>query len=67
MAIVDSRILTWPSALVGELMERHPRIAANALEMVGGRTEEMLRRSREFATELVERRIARVRPSITSL
>ena len=59
-ALVDSRILTWPAALIGELMERHPRIAANALEVVGGRTEEMLHRSREFAMEPVERRIARV-------
>ncbi|NOG74124.1 Crp/Fnr family transcriptional regulator [Roseicella sp. DB1501] len=59
-AIVDSRLLTWPTTAVGELMERYPRISANALEMVGGRTEEMLHRSREFATEPVERRIARV-------
>ena len=46
-------------ALVSELMQRHPRIAVNALKMVGGRTEEMLHRLREFATEPVERRIAR--------
>jgi CRP/FNR family transcriptional regulator, nitrogen oxide reductase regulator len=65
-AIVDSRILAWPAALVSELMERYPRMAANALEMVGGRTEEMLHRAREFATEPVERRIARVLLRLTS-
>ncbi|RAI57082.1 Crp/Fnr family transcriptional regulator [Roseicella frigidaeris] len=59
-AIVDSWLLTWPAAVVSELMERHPRISANALGLVGGRTEEMLHRSREFATEPVECRIARV-------
>ena len=58
-AVVDSRILAWPWARVGELLERHPRIAANAVEVVGIRTEEMLHRMREFATEPVERRIAR--------
>lgn len=65
-AIVDSRTLTWSSALFSELMQRHPRIAANALKMVGGRTEEMLNRAREFATEPVERRIARVLLRLTS-
>ncbi len=39
-------------------MERHTRIAANAVEVVGTRTEEMLHRLQEFATEPVERRIA---------
>lgn len=59
-AVVDSRILTWPVAMVSELMERHPEITANALEMVGGRVKEMLNRSQELATEPVERRIAHV-------
>ena len=58
-AVLDSKLLTWPWARVGELLERHPRIAANAVEVVGIRTEEMLHRMREFATEPVERRIAR--------
>ena len=43
---------------LAELMERHPRIATNALGVVGRRTEEMLQRSQQFATEPVERRIA---------
>lgn len=58
-AVLDTGILAWPLARFGELMERHPRIAANALDLVGGRTEEMLRLLREIATEPVERRIAR--------
>ncbi|KAA2212993.1 Crp/Fnr family transcriptional regulator [Teichococcus oryzae] len=65
-AIVDSRLLTWPREMIAELMERHPRIATNALGMVGGRTEEMLQRSREFATEPVERRIAWVLLRLTA-
>ena len=58
-AVVDSRLLAWSLARFGELLERHPRIAANAVEVVGINTEEMLHRMREFATEPVERRIAR--------
>ncbi|HYH83169.1 MAG TPA: Crp/Fnr family transcriptional regulator [Longimicrobium sp.] len=58
-AVVDSRLLLWSSARVGEIMERHPRLAANALEVVGTQTQEMLHRLREFAMEPVERRIAR--------
>ncbi|WP_165839071.1 Crp/Fnr family transcriptional regulator [Roseicella frigidaeris] len=58
-AVVDSRVLSWPIARWAELMEQHPSVTANALEMVGGRTEEMLLRLREFTTEPVERRIAR--------
>ena len=58
-AVVDSRLLAWPWARVSELLERHPRIAANAVEVVGTRTEEMLHRLREFALEPVEHRIAR--------
>lgn len=57
-AVVDSRVLTWPAARLGQLMEQQPRIAANAVEVIGTRTEEMLHRMREFAIEPVERRIA---------
>src|SRR3712207_2852749 len=58
-AVMDSRILAWSWARFSELLERHPRVAANAVEVVGAQTEEMLHRMREFATEPVERRIAR--------
>ena len=58
-AIVDSRLLAWSWARASELLERHPRIAANAVEVVGIHTEEMLHRMQEFATGAVEHRIAR--------
>jgi CRP-like cAMP-binding protein len=58
-AVVDTRVLAWSWARFSELMERNPRIAANAVEVVGTHTVEMLHRMREFATEPVERRIAR--------
>ena len=58
-AVLDSRLLLWSSARVGEMMGRHPRLAANALEVVGTQTQEMLHRLREFAMDPVERRIAR--------
>jgi CRP/FNR family transcriptional regulator, nitrogen oxide reductase regulator len=52
--------LTWPAAAVAGLLQRFPRVATNALEIVGGRTEELLRRLQEMAREPVETRIARV-------
>jgi CRP/FNR family transcriptional regulator, nitrogen oxide reductase regulator len=57
-AVLESRILAWSTARVSELLERYPRFAANAVEVVGTHTEEMLHRLREFAMEPVERRIA---------
>jgi CRP-like cAMP-binding protein len=58
-AVVDCCTLVCPVGRLDELMTRHPRITRNALEIVGSRTEEMLERLGEFATEPVERRIAR--------
>lgn len=59
-AVADSRVLTWSGSYLGQLMVRHPRIATNALDIVGGQTEEMLHRLQEFTTEPVDCRIARV-------
>lgn len=58
-AVVESTALAWPAAQMTELMERHPRMTANALDLVGSRTEDMLRRLREMATERVTTRVAR--------
>jgi CRP/FNR family transcriptional regulator, nitrogen oxide reductase regulator len=58
-AVVESRILSWSAARVGEMLERHPRLAANAVGVVGANTQEMLGRMREFAMEPVDGRIAR--------
>jgi CRP/FNR family transcriptional regulator, nitrogen oxide reductase regulator len=59
IAVLDTRLLTWSSARVVDMMARYPRLATNALEVVGTQTQEMLQRLREFAMEPVERRIAR--------
>ena len=58
-AVEDSRALAWTQATIRELMERHPKLAMNALATVGGRLEDTQSRLRELATERVERRIAR--------
>ena len=57
-AIVDSRAIGWSRALTEQLMDRHPRIARNALGTVGERLQETHVRVRELSTEKVERRIA---------
>jgi CRP-like cAMP-binding protein len=58
-AVVDSDVLIWGAAQFEALMDRHPQLAKNALSVVSGRAEEMLRRVQEMATEPVEQRIAR--------
>lgn len=58
-AVTDSTILAWTAPQIHALIERHPRMAANALRIVGGRAEAMLRRIEELSTERVEQRIAR--------
>ncbi len=59
MAVTDIAALAWPASAVASLLERIPQISANALNMVGARTEEMVNRLREMATERVEMRIAK--------
>ncbi|HJS86660.1 MAG TPA: Crp/Fnr family transcriptional regulator [Acetobacteraceae bacterium] len=58
-AITDCVLLSWPSSWILGLMERYPTIRANALDFVGRRTEELVNRLRETATERVDQRIAR--------
>ena len=58
-AVTESVTLAWPSARVTGFLERHPRIGSHALNMIGSRTEEMLQRLGEMATERVESRIAK--------
>jgi CRP-like cAMP-binding protein len=58
-AVTDSSVLSWTAERIGEVIRRHPEVAGNALDIVGERTEEMLQRLREIATEGVEQRIAR--------
>jgi CRP-like cAMP-binding protein len=58
-AVVDSTVVAWTTQQTHALVERHPRMAANALRIVGGRAEAMLRRIEELSTEGVEQRLAR--------
>jgi CRP-like cAMP-binding protein len=58
-AVTDSSTLEWPGDVMGRLMERHPKLALNALRFVAGRLHELQVQYRQLATEKVERRVAR--------
>ena len=58
VAIEDGMTLYWSAAATARLIAEHPRLAANAIELIGGRLEELQERLRELATQRVERRIA---------
>ncbi|HUG42992.1 MAG TPA: Crp/Fnr family transcriptional regulator [Acidobacteriota bacterium] len=58
-AVTRCKALTWNRAAVDRLTERFPRIAINALELLGKELSGLRARYRELATERVERRIAR--------
>ena len=57
-AVDDSVVLVWPSAAWPRLVARHPALAANALQTVGGRLQETHTRVVEMSTQHVERRVA---------
>lgn len=57
-AVVDSVALVWPSAAWPRLIARHPQLAVNTLQTVGGRLNEAHTRVLEMSTEQVERRVA---------
>lgn len=54
----DAVVLCWSGETFMELMEKHPRIAINAVRILAARTREFQDRLREMATERVERRLA---------
>ncbi len=58
-AVTDCVEIQWSAATLMTIMERHPRIALNALRIVGRRLGEMQDRLRELSTERVEQRVAR--------
>lgn len=58
-AVTDCDALSWDRRSTNRLMERHPRVAINALELLGEELAETRARYRELATERVERRVAR--------
>src|SRR5574337_907026 len=58
-AIGETVEASWGEAELIDLMTRHPRIALNAIRIIGQRLQEMQNRTRELATQPAERRIAR--------
>lgn len=58
VAMADCVEICWSEAVMTDLMMRHPRIALNALAIVGVRLQEVQNRLREVSTERVERRVA---------
>lgn len=58
IAVDDSVVLAWPSAAWPRLVEQHPRLAANTLQMVGNRLQETHTRVVEMSTQQVEQRVA---------
>lgn len=58
VAVEDGMALYWSAARKAELIAADPRLAANAIELIGGRLEELQERLRELSTQRVERRIA---------
>ena len=58
-AVTGSSALEWPGDVMARLMERHSRLALNALRFVAGRLHELQVQYRQLATEKVERRVAR--------
>jgi CRP-like cAMP-binding protein len=58
-ALSDVRALSWPSERMRELVRAHPGLAANFVEMIAERNEEMLQRLHEVSTLPVAQRLAR--------
>jgi CRP/FNR family transcriptional regulator, nitrogen oxide reductase regulator len=58
-AVTNSSALEWPGDVMARLMERHPKLALNALRFVASRLHELQVQYRQLATEKVERRVAR--------
>ncbi|MHA6288137.1 Crp/Fnr family transcriptional regulator [Maricaulis sp. CAU 1757] len=58
LAVTETRLLVWSEARMLELMQAHAALAMNAINMIGGRIEELQERLQQVATQQVERRIA---------
>lgn len=54
-----SKVLVWPAERIREFMAAYPRLAANLLDFVAARNEEMLQRLHEVSTLGVGPRVAR--------
>ncbi|MBI4564142.1 MAG: Crp/Fnr family transcriptional regulator [Planctomycetes bacterium] len=58
-AMTECDALSWDRSGTDRLMERHPRMAIHALELLGEELAQVRSRYAELATERVERRVAR--------
>jgi len=58
-AVEDCDVLAWDGREMGALMQRHPQIALNLMELLVNHVIELQDRYRELATERVEQRLAR--------
>lgn len=58
-AVTDSAAWEWSGSVMAGLMERHSKLALNALRFVAARLHELQVQYRQLATEKVERRVAR--------
>ncbi|MGC2856058.1 Crp/Fnr family transcriptional regulator [Novispirillum sp. DQ9] len=58
-AVTEAVEVVWTRQAMDGLMDAHPRIARNALKLLGQRLMQAQRRIREMSTERVDRRIAR--------
>lgn len=58
-AVTDCALLCWPGETLVHLMERHHKIAINALRVMIVRNQERQQRYEELANEKVEQRLAR--------
>lgn len=58
-AAEDSKLIYWTQREMLALIERFPKLALNAMQVLAGHVREFQDRYRELATERVERRLAR--------
>lgn len=58
VAVNETRVFSWSATRMLELMQAHPALAMKAMNMMGGRIEELQERLQQVATQQVERRIA---------
>lgn len=59
LAVADCTSLSWDRATAARLMERYPRVAVNALHLLGEELTRLRNRYQELATQRVEQRVAR--------
>ncbi len=58
-AVTDCTAVAWPRNIMRDLMLQHPKIALNALDMLGNRFMRLQERFQDLSTQRVEQRIAR--------